>query len=333
MDIGLCFQLTSLPNAHFWPPSTVHGALIMPKAQHRLWHWDHYHDHPSFSLAPGGTEGFFGAPTGGKHKIYCKKCLDSHVASLAQEDADAVQLGQRMVARDQQQIEAYCGSRILTRFILLKYNTTVWTLKAEADSKGRGYISSAASTAINHLRFCTLVSADVRSTADEQHGRKYPTAPNSPTSQRRRRNTEIHIDTLGMPPPISLNSPDSSMAGPSMTQELQNLSQFNEFNPHSHPPSPSWPHHSPAPSESGSSGFSNSHPPSRSQSRSVQYRVSNRQSNIVDPALYWPKEKQNSFENRIARLTASAGFPLSWVDNMEWIDFCTEFLPAAKLPS
>ena len=32
-------------------------------------------------------------------------------------------------------------------------------------------------------------------------------------------------------------------------------------------------------------------------------------------------------------MTASAGFPLSWVDNPEWIDFCTEFLPAAKLPS
>jgi hypothetical protein len=32
-------------------------------------------------------------------------------------------------------------------------------------------------------------------------------------------------------------------------------------------------------------------------------------------------------------LTASAGFPLSWVNNTEWIDFCTEFLPAAKLPS
>ena len=32
-------------------------------------------------------------------------------------------------------------------------------------------------------------------------------------------------------------------------------------------------------------------------------------------------------------MTALAGFPLSWVDNPEWIDFCTEFLPAVKLPS
>jgi hypothetical protein len=48
---------------------------------------------------------------------------------------------------------------------------------------------------------------------------------------------------------------------------------------------------------------------------------------------YWPKEKQKGFETHLARLTASAGFPLSWVDNTEWIDFCTEFLPAAVLPS
>jgi hypothetical protein len=39
------------------------------------------------------------------------------------------------------------------------------------------------------------------------------------------------------------------------------------------------------------------------------------------------------FENHIARLTVSAGFPLSWVDNTEWIDFCTKFLPATSLPS
>jgi len=31
-------------------------------------------------------------------------------------------------------------------------------------------------------------------------------------------------------------------------------------------------------------------------------------------------------------MTAFTGFPLFWVDNPEWIDFFTEFLPAAKLP-
>ena len=80
----------------------------MPKVvQQRSWFWDYYHDHPSFRLGQGGTEGFFGAASGGKHKIYCRKCLDSHVAALAQEDKEAVELGQRMVARDNQQIETY----------------------------------------------------------------------------------------------------------------------------------------------------------------------------------------------------------------------------------
>src|SRR5882762_3343649 len=108
------------------------------------------------------------------------------------------------------------------------------------------------------------------------------------------------------------------------------MSQLNEPGPSSHPPSPSWlpsSNHSPAPSESGSSGFSNSCPPSRSHS---YLRLPTRHPISVDHILHWPKEQQTCFENCIARLTASAGFPLSWVDNTEWIDFCTEFLPSRK---
>jgi hypothetical protein len=32
-------------------------------------------------------------------------------------------------------------------------------------------------------------------------------------------------------------------------------------------------------------------------------------------------------------LTASAGFALSWVENPEWLDFCSEYIPSAKNPS
>ena len=35
------------------------------------------------------------------------------------------------------------------------------------------------------------------------------------------------------------------------------------------------------------------------------------------------------FKNRLARLTASAGLPLAWVDNVEWLLFLQDFLPAA----
>ncbi|TFK58863.1 hypothetical protein BDN72DRAFT_781483, partial [Pluteus cervinus] len=45
----------------------------------------------------------------------------------------------------------------------------------------------------------------------------------------------------------------------------------------------------------------------------------------------WSPDRQALFEDKISRLTASAGFALSWVENPEWVSFCQEFLPSAKL--
>jgi len=39
------------------------------------------------------------------------------------------------------------------------------------------------------------------------------------------------------------------------------------------------------------------------------------------------------FETAIARLTASAGLPLQWVENPEWLALCKRFIPSAKSPS
>jgi hypothetical protein len=58
-----------------------------------------------------------------------------------------------------------------------------------------------------------------------------------------------------------------------------------------------------------------------------------RQRSMTDLLGVWSAKKQESFETRIARITASAGFPLTWVDNPEWIGFCDEFVPAARLVS
>ncbi|KAF8956007.1 hypothetical protein BDZ97DRAFT_1618886, partial [Flammula alnicola] len=43
----------------------------------------------------------------------------------------------------------------------------------------------------------------------------------------------------------------------------------------------------------------------------------------------WSSARKKNFERRILRLTASAGFPLSWVSNPEWHKFCDEFVPGA----
>ena len=48
--------------------------------------------------------------------------------------------------------------------------------------------------------------------------------------------------------------------------------------------------------------------------------------------MVWTSEKQRSFENRLGRLTASAGLPFSWVNNPEWLAFLDEFIPAAVSP-
>ena len=47
----------------------------------------------------------------------------------------------------------------------------------------------------------------------------------------------------------------------------------------------------------------------------------------------WNTGRQRLFEEKLGRVTAACGFPLSWVDNPEWIGFCDEFIPAARLPS
>ncbi|EIN04484.1 hypothetical protein PUNSTDRAFT_17540, partial [Punctularia strigosozonata HHB-11173 SS5] len=45
----------------------------------------------------------------------------------------------------------------------------------------------------------------------------------------------------------------------------------------------------------------------------------------------WDGAMQARFESRIARITASAGLPLSWVDNLEFKAFVEDFIPAARL--
>ncbi|KAJ2977735.1 hypothetical protein NUW54_g11382 [Trametes sanguinea] len=47
----------------------------------------------------------------------------------------------------------------------------------------------------------------------------------------------------------------------------------------------------------------------------------------------WNDARQALFESRLARLTASQGWALTWVQNVEWLDFCADFIPEALNPS
>ena len=45
---------------------------------------------------------------------------------------------------------------------------------------------------------------------------------------------------------------------------------------------------------------------------------------------YWSINDQEDFGRYLARLTASAGFPFYWVENVKWLRFCQCFVPGAK---
>src|SRR6267154_1393330 len=83
----------------------------------------------------------------------------------------------------------------------------------------------------------------------------------------------------------------------------------------------------PCPVESVLPSFTSRRRISRSSSR-----IMSRQS-IVAPEFLWSPSHQQRFETRVARLTASANFPIAWVENPEWLALLDEFIPSAISPT
>jgi hypothetical protein len=226
----------------------------------------------------------------------------------------------------------------------------------EASSNTRGWLRSAKTTLLRHLRYCELNATDTRSHAEDDHIAAGGAA--SPGKGRRRRQPDPPIETY--PHPIqthSLNVPNFQLpvAGPStgFGTLMSAMSTYNSPGPSfaSLPPSASAspslfplpipfadaPPYSPSIQDSAGTSASASpmfsqHPISlpRASSHSGNRRASSR---LVPDVQSWSSVRQKQFERSIARLTASAGLPLSWVDNAEWIMFVDEFLPAARSPS
>jgi len=106
----------------------------------------------------------------------------------------------------------------------------------------------------------------------------------------------------------------STTASPIIPSPLNlHLSQLLTFTP----PQPGSPYQSP--SISGHTGFGTVQ--SGAKRRRTQYTT-------VVPPVEWTSAHQACFESRIARITASCGFPFMWVENIEWLDFLDNFLPA-----
>lgn len=206
----------------------------------------------------------------------------------------------------------------------------VWANPCQSDGS-RGWLRGATSTLLNHLKGCPYQSQAVHKKASDSVQGKNAAQPEAP-----------HADS---PATYSLNSPQlqgysylNAIAGPSNgpgTHDWLLAPQNSPFQPQLSPLIPVTPLlgvaydcnlNSPvvgSDSGSGSTASISSAPLSRRMSR---------QPSLPVPQL-WDSTKQKRFETRVARLTASAGLPLSWVDNIEFIDLISDFIPGAKPPS
>ncbi|KAJ3764603.1 hypothetical protein FB446DRAFT_710197, partial [Lentinula raphanica] len=81
---------------------------------------------------------------------------------------------------------------------------------------------------------------------------------------------------------------------------------------------------------SSMSGGSGSLAPSDSLSRAASRQRQHPDSFRIDQYSTWTADHQRLYEELLIRLTASAGLPLSWVDNLEFDAFISHFLPHAK---
>ena len=176
---------------------------------------------------------------------------------------------------------------------------------------------------VNHLAGCGYQPQEVRARAQDQKGHRSP---------RRHRHAPAAEGALASssrvqltPPPYP--TPTFHVRSPSDSQQPAYMLSVSRPALSSRSSFVSTSSSSLAPSDSIS--VRSSVPPSRSRRG---HRRTSSPSPVI-PELSWSDGRQAYFEDRITRLTASAGLPLSWIENPEWLNFCTEFLPQAKSPS
>ena len=217
----------------------------------------------------------------------------------------------------------------------------VWNKPRSGQGPG-GFTRYASKTCLNHLKYCPHQSLDVRQRA--QAGAESPKKPQRSPYE------AASVGTTPVPGTFSSGSRLSQMLPPSLplsthfgsptldpNQMLDSPSIFALSPFCSTHPSPLL-SALPSPVTGALSLPYASHPPTlfdQSPAPTPQLIHTEPTTPRMLPLGQepWSSELQAMFEARIARLTASAGLPLSWVDNPEWIDFVHQFLPWAVSPS
>ncbi|SJL01174.1 uncharacterized protein ARMOST_04492 [Armillaria ostoyae] len=290
----------------------------------RRWWRDCFEDHPHFSLKrPEASQS-------GKCKVICIPCLNTRIGEVMLADEQEVSNGQRQEVRTVGDIK------------LMLFSTD------GNSAVPREWLGAHADTLLKHLRDCPrqppAVCDRARNELESRSPVKHMRRPPMPVNM-----IPTHPFQLSHPTP---SHPTSSFISPGLYPESTGLLSHPDIGPLISRPSSSSssflaPHSSlsrapsVAPSDSVSAVGSRrslyslddeslEHFPSKRARHSIS-----RQASFMyqPPPISWSSSDQARFEERIIRLTASAGFSLSWVENPEWIAFCEDFIPAAKVPS
>jgi hypothetical protein len=205
----------------------------------------------------------------------------------------------------------------------------------EQNDPAREWLTARTEVLVNHLRNCFRQPAEVRQKAQLQ--KDNTKSPKKSTSALRQHGPEASssfqeprhsISPYPRPPVLQVQTPLDSyqsaytLAVPGPRTTTTHIAYEQEPSIVSTSTTSSL-----APSDSISVI-----PPSRSRRRSRVASFTS-PSQAASPNMAWSDARQMHFEDRIIRLTASAGLSLSWVENPEWLKLCAEFIPQAKSPS
>jgi len=215
----------------------------------------------------------------------------------------------------------------------------VWT----SEQNKANIRSSHSANMVNHLIECSLQQNSTKQRALQEKETKKTRSPQKQTISL----TTGHTAVDGIIPALTIDNLTTFGSGspvePSWPRNLDPQNRYHPYPTHirSSSPIPSGSQSAsiipdsihPSDSISIAMGSRSRHPSLGSAAgRSLSRRGSGIQLAPLLPAaefIPWTKERKKNFERRVLRLTASAGFPLSWIENPEWGKLCDEFIPGA----
>ncbi|KAF5330104.1 hypothetical protein D9758_018273 [Tetrapyrgos nigripes] len=166
------------------------------------------------------------------------------------------------------------------------------------NTRGQTILCSANSTMLNHFKVCEYQTQETQNMANTKNATQpHPSAQPRTSPRRRSANAPSHVVGASRPPS------HASFSHPSVV-DLNSLLI------------------APITSE-----YNQQLPPDDTISNITKPIIAS----ISDSYnLGWSDDQQRRFEELLIHITASAGLPLSWVDNLEFDAFVYEFIPGAK---